>query len=392
MKILIADDQSFIRHAVVTELKQQGHDVLSANNGTEAVSLYNTEQPHLVMVDYNMPGQNGLEVLEYIRQVKQDNIPVIVMSSNEDEDTIVRAFEAGADDYIEKPVGIRELLARIHRLLQRIYGDKHDSSQEKNPHGRRLQKKSIAVVIPCYNEEKRLSTAEFTSFSDSNYGIHLCFVNDGSKDNTLEILHGLSEGREDFISVFNMEQNGGKAEAVRQGILHMASKGEFDYIGYLDADLSTDFNDLNDLVNTITTNGYKIVSGSRISRVGANITKNGAREIISKVINLIIRNILGMSFQDTQCGAKVMATEIIPYTFHEKFITRWLFDVEIFMRIKKQYGKDMVSSLIYEQPLKRWIHADGSKLSMKDSLKIVGQLARIAVHYRNYQPVQTPAL
>ena len=68
--------------------------------------------------------------------------------------------------------------------------------------------------------------------------------------------------------------------------------------------------------------------------------------------------------------------------FNEKFVTRWLFDVEIFLRMKKFYGKEKVQQFICEQPLKRWIHADGSKLSMSDSMKIVGQLVKIASHYK----------
>ena len=164
--------------------------------------------------------------------------------------------------------------------------------------------------------------------------------------------------------------------------MHLSKDPQFDYLGYLDADLSTDFRDFDDLVNTLENSEFKIVSGSRISRMGANITKESARKIISKTINLIIQNILGMPFKDTQCGAKIMKREMVTPMFETKFITRWLFDVEIFMRMKKFYGKETVQSLICEQPLKRWIHADGSKLSMKDSIKIVGQLGKIAWHYK----------
>ncbi|MBN9383912.1 MAG: response regulator [Chitinophagaceae bacterium] len=386
MKILIADDQAFIRNAVVAELKQQGHDVFAAPNGSKAIELYDQLRPQLILVDHHMPEKTGLEVLEYIRLSKKDNVPAIIMSSNEDENIIVRSFDIGVDDYIEKPVGIREVMARIQRLLHRHYGHAPASVGEQQAKQRLIQKKYIGVVIPCYNEAERLSGKEFTDFTDINLGYHLCFVNDGSKDNTLAVLKELQKGREKYISVFDMPKNGGKAEAVRQGILQLVSDPDFDYIGYLDADLSTDFRDFDDLVNTIISSDFKLVSGSRISRVGANITRAGARQIISKVINLLIRKILGMSFQDTQCGAKVMEREVAENTFQETFITRWLFDVEIFLRMKKFYGKDSVKSLIYEQPLKRWIHAEGSKLSMKDSLRIVGQLTRIALHYKHYQP------
>jgi glycosyltransferase involved in cell wall biosynthesis len=209
----------------------------------------------------------------------------------------------------------------------------------------------------------------------------LCFVNDGSKDNTLAVLQELSRGNEDRISVYNCEKNGGKAEAVRLGMLHLAKDSQFNYIGFLDADLSTDFKDFNDLVNTISNSKYKIVSGSRINRMGADIAKQSARKLISQGINFIIRKTLGMDFKDTQCGAKIMHKEIVEKTFQKKFLTKWLFDVEIFMRMKKIYGKEEAISLICEKPLDRWVHMDGSKLSFKDSFKIVGQIGQIALYY-----------
>jgi hypothetical protein len=163
----------------------------------------------------------------------------------------------------------------------------------------------------------------------------------------------------------------------------MAEKEDLDYIGFLDADLSTDLADFDDLVKTIETSDFKIVSGSRISRMGANITKESARKIISLTINFIIRKILKMDFKDTQCGAKIFHKDVINIAFGEKFVTQWIFDVEIFKRMSIHFGLKKAKSMLCEQPLKRWIHADGSKLSMKDSVKIVGQLGQIAWVYRN---------
>jgi glycosyltransferase involved in cell wall biosynthesis len=280
---------------------------------------------------------------------------------------------------MKKPVSLDEMSARIKRLIGAPEIQQEVTSTIDT---RMLQKHCVGVVIPCYNEEERISSKEFLDFVDSNLGYHLCFVNDGSKDNTLQVLNNLRKGREANISVYDCEQNGGKAEAVRQGILHLAEDPQLDYLGYLDADLSTDFRDFDDLVKTIETSDFKIVSGSRMTRMGANIAKESARAIISKTINLIIRTILGMSFNDTQCGAKIMDKDIAKHMFKDKFITRWIFDVEIFMRMRKHYGKEKAISYICEQPLKRWIHADGSKLSMRDSIQIVGQLGQIAIHYR----------
>jgi len=136
------------------------------------------------------------------------------------------------------------------------------------------------------------------------------------------------------------------------------------------------------LVKTIENSDYKIVSGSRISRMGANITKESARKIISLTINYIIRKILSMDFKDTQCGAKIFSKDVIHVAFNKKFVTQWIFDVEIFKRMTIHFGLKRAKQMLCEKPLKRWIHADGSKLSMKDSIKIVAQLAQIAWVYR----------
>lgn len=116
--------------------------------------------------------------------------------------------------------------------------------------------------------------------------------------------------------------------------------------------------------------------------MGANITKESARKIISLTINFIIRKILKMDFKDTQCGAKIFSKDVIEVAFKDKFVTQWIFDVEIFKRMSQHFGLKQAKALLCEQPLKRWIHADGSKLSMKDSVKIVMQLAQIAWVYR----------
>ncbi|WP_035084022.1 response regulator [Aquimarina latercula] len=376
-RILAIDDQQLILLSLEKHLSDLGYEVKCADNGKEGLLLFESFSPDLVIVDINMDEMSSLEVIKAIKEKEKSDVKILVLSGNNDEDTIIDGFDLGIDDYMKKPLSLNEVSVRIGR----IFGIKHDRSPSEDSKGKMLQRNCVGVVIPCYNEEKRLLSKEFIDFTNSNLGYHLCFVNDGSTDDTLNVLLELSKGREDSISVYNCEKNGGKGEAVRQGVLHLAKDKQLDYIGYLDADLSTDFRDFDDLVQTIATSDFKIVSGSRMSRMGADITKESARKIISKTINLIIRNILGMSFNDTQCGAKIMDKEVFNELFKEKFITRWLFDVEIFMRMRKFYGKKKAASYICEQPLKRWIHADGSKLSMKDSVKIVGQLGHIAYHY-----------
>ncbi|WP_430399965.1 glycosyltransferase [Flavobacterium sp.] len=390
-KILIVDDQKLVLLSLEKCLTDLGYEVFTSSNVKNGILKFNTYNPDLVISDINMYEDDftsldenneptliasGLDLLYYIKVIKESPIPFMILSGNTDEDIITRGFELGAADYMKKPLSLKEIGLRVRRLIGSGTIYKVEQANQL------IQKGVIGVVIPCYNEEERLQSDEFKEFVGKNLGYHLCFVNDGSKDNTLKMLNELSMGNEDRISVYNCEKNGGKAEAVRLGMLHLAKEQQFDYIGFLDADLATNFDDFQDLVTTITNSNFQIVSGSRMSRMGANITKESARAIISKTVNFIIRKTLNMEINDTQCGAKIMTKEIIEKTFQTKFLTKWLFDVEIFMRMKKTYGLQEAKEMICEQPLKRWIHADGSKLSMKDSIKIVGQIGQIAFSYR----------
>ena len=378
MKILAIDDQKLVLIPLENRLQDLGYEVLTETNGVNGMDLYDTFQPDLVIVDINMPMISGMDVVKYIRKSKKSSTPIMVLSGNTDVDMIIRGFDLGINDYMKKPLSLVEVCARVKRLIGAPILTNNPVIQK----GIIIQQRCVGVVIPCYNEEKRLLNKEFTDFILKNSGYHLCFVNDGSTDKTLEVLNNLKQGREDFITVHNCKKNGGKAEAVRQGMLLMSQKDDLDYIGFLDADLSTDLKDFDDLVSTIENSNYKIVSGSRISRMGAYITKESARKIISLTINFIIRKILSMDFKDTQCGAKIFHKDVIAISFGKKFVTQWIFDVEIFRRITLHFGLKKAKEMVCEQPLKKWVHADGSKLSMKDSIKIFGQLRKIARAYR----------
>ncbi len=236
------------------------------------------------------------------------------------------------------------------------------------------------IIIPCYNEAKRINTQAFIDFILREKEYHLCFVNDGSKDNTLEVLESIQGQCPQRVSVIDVKQNAGKASAVRSGARYLYNKSEIAFIGFIDADLSTDFKDFNNLVNTMKDNHkLQMVYGSR--RKGGEIKRDFFRYFLSTIIKSIIYLILGLPIEDTQCGAKVFRRSIIPIAYNRSFITRWLFDVEIFIRIKNRFGRQYTMQITHEQALERWVHVDDSKLSLKDSLFIPYRLITIWVAY-----------
>jgi two-component system, OmpR family, KDP operon response regulator KdpE len=116
-KILVVDDEPQIVRALVTNLKVRGYEVVTAATGEDAVDLAATAQPDLLILDLGLPGISGIEVIEAIRGWSK--VPILVLSVRDSERDKVRALDAGADDYVTKPFGIEELLARVRATARR---------------------------------------------------------------------------------------------------------------------------------------------------------------------------------------------------------------------------------------------------------------------------------
>ncbi len=237
------------------------------------------------------------------------------------------------------------------------------------------------IIIPCYNEANRIDQQAFVDFALKNDDYHIFFVNDGSTDDTIAVLDKMKDQAPHAISVIDVKKNAGKAAAVRTGSQQAYQRSEITSIGFIDADLSTDFRDFKDLVKTLHRDDKLMVFGSRNMGTSSGIERDFMRNLFSKFIKQFIGMILGLPIRDTQCGAKVFKREIVPFVYGKSFLSRWLFDVEIFLRLKRHLGKEQVMKSILEQPLMRWVHVDDSKLGMKDALKIPFNLTQIWFNY-----------
>jgi two-component system KDP operon response regulator KdpE len=126
-KILVVDDDPQIRRVMKATLVGHNYEVMEARTGEEALDIIPRESPNLVLLDMNMPGIGGLETCRVLRA--SSDIPVIVLTVRNSEKDKVAALDAGADDYVTKPFGIEELLARIRAALRRAA-----ASPEGGPH------------------------------------------------------------------------------------------------------------------------------------------------------------------------------------------------------------------------------------------------------------------
>jgi two-component system KDP operon response regulator KdpE len=116
-KVLIVDDAQQVRRVLRTALSAEGYTIFEAGTGDEALNLIRTSPPDAILLDVNMPGMTGLETCHEIR--RHSDVPILMLTVRNAERDKVMALDAGADDYVVKPFGMQELLARLRAALRR---------------------------------------------------------------------------------------------------------------------------------------------------------------------------------------------------------------------------------------------------------------------------------
>jgi dolichyl-phosphate beta-glucosyltransferase len=254
------------------------------------------------------------------------------------------------------------------------------------PDRRPVSPPRVGIVVPCYNEGKRLPVAQFLDFLNQDFlktcDINFLFVDDGSRDNTREVLASLQTARPDRITPIIQPQNRGKAETVRNGICTALDQG-FEYVGFWDADLATPLNEIPNFMAALAQRPeLDMVLGARVKLLGREVQRKAARHYLGRGAATYISLALGLDIYDSQCGAKIF--RVRPNTralFDRPFMSRWVFDVEILARYLKLVGPQAASRGIYELPLHTWIDVDGSKISPKDYFISLWDVLRIRRAY-----------
>lgn len=237
------------------------------------------------------------------------------------------------------------------------------------------------IVIPCYNEAGRLNLSAFIDFIENNKTMFdILFVNDGSTDETLTALNKIKNQFSENVFVITQQQNQGKAAAVREGMLY-CNKLNYTYVGYWDADLSTPLSEAIRFVSCFN-NSTEIIMGSRLKRLGATINRSVKRHIFGRIFSTVTSIILDLPVYDSQCGAKFFSSEIVESLFGKKFITKWLFDVEILARYKLLVGKSALLKNVIEIPVLEWKEVSGSKLNLIALIKVPFELLKINGYYK----------
>ncbi|MBP6217495.1 MAG: glycosyltransferase [Oligoflexales bacterium] len=230
------------------------------------------------------------------------------------------------------------------------------------------------IIIPCYNEEKRLPQENFVEFMKSHPHIQFLFVNDGSTDGTMDLIKSLS-ARCPQASYLNLQKNIGKAEAVRLGVLK-ALKMEAPYVGYWDADLATPLDEIPKFLRVFQEIPHlELVMGTRIMLLGRKIERPFVRHVLSRIFASFASSVLQLPVYDTQCGAKLFfVSPKFASIFSKPFLSRWIFDVEILSRMGTP--QETINT-VFELPLSSWQDVDDSRVKVKDFFNAISELFKI---------------
>ena len=234
----------------------------------------------------------------------------------------------------------------------------------------------VFLVVPCFNESQRLNLEAFHKALTDD--LHILFVDDGSTDGTVEMLKK-SLGSSSNVSILPLSKNGGKAEAVRQGVLHLTklpTAAKADWWGFWDADLSTPLTEVPQfqLFQKTFSPESTMICGSRLYRLGSHIKRSALRHYLGRGFATIIAHALQIEAYDTQCGAKLFRPSLANKAFGEKFISPWIFDVEILLRVGQSH--------VVEYPLKTWEDIPGSKVKIaREALRVLRDIFLIRKKY-----------
>lgn len=158
-KILIIEDDIWILNSLGSYISGSGFGLSTCEDWLEALNIFNTFKPDLVVLDINLPGKNWIEICKEIRQIS--NIPIIILSARGDEEDKILALDLWADDYVSKPFSPRELLARINSVLKRFSNNKEVDKLDNFLHYNNIELDLKNFTLKINWEEIKTTKTEF---------------------------------------------------------------------------------------------------------------------------------------------------------------------------------------------------------------------------------------
>lgn len=235
---------------------------------------------------------------------------------------------------------------------------------------------TIGLVVPCYNEAGRWNEdywADLLQIPD----LEFLFVDDGSSDRTAELATTAVEGHSS--RVLRMASNGGKAEAVRTGMLAFLERENISVLGYLDADGAFNRQDIEDLITAyrakVVHDEFDAAWSSRVALAGRDIARSGSRHYIGRLVATFVSLGYGQIPYDTQSGYKLFQpSRHLADCLAAPFRTRWLFELELLARWQALMGTPL---RVWEEPLQYWHDVPGSKITGRETARVIKELVTV---------------
>lgn len=235
------------------------------------------------------------------------------------------------------------------------------------------------IVVPCFNEEERLDRAAFERAMGRPDGPVFVFVDDASTDRTRSVLTAMCERAVDRCQVHALDENRGKGEAVRVGMVAALAAGAT-RVGYWDADLATPLEVIDEFQSELDRRPeVELVMGARVRMLGREIDRRGFRHLVGRLYATLASLVLWLPVYDTQCGAKLFrrSPELAAALSHP-FRSRWAFDVELLQRLQHEWGHSGARAIV-EVPLRSWRDVGESRVSLVAGARAFAFLLSLAV-------------
>lgn len=274
----------------------------------------------------------------------------------------------GVNDYLKKPISLKEIVARVNKVL----GKSNDNIREDIYAS--VEKNFVGLVIPLQDDEKLIQSEAFKNFISTTSGCFICFANNGSKDNTLAEIKKIREGREHNIIIYDFKKPIKRSEAVRLSVLYLHRIASLNFIGYLNPWFIPEVDSWKNLFQNLSNYENKLVAGLAKQTNGIKY---------SLYVKLIFKLLMGLSFGYMNIGLVIMDKKIVEGVFREKFLSKYLLNIEILMRLKRHFSKKDFKELLQKEELDLTLAINEEAVSLKQEASLVSDFVRVAKVYKN---------
>lgn len=352
MKILLIDDQKLVLLTVCKYLVCLGHTVKKATNMSDGIIIYDKFRPDLVITDIDMPVipnsnfelkfldyikmRAGLEIIKHIRSIKKESTPVVVLSGNSNAEMIQEAFNLGANEYLVKPLTLKEMGFCLDKVLGNKTSKIHTDTGV-------IAKTCVGIVIPFGINSFAAAHDQLIDFMRCNSNVHLYLVGCTNTAQLAPLSQKIPFDCKQRISILNFDDDLSKVQAIRLGMLHLELQRQFEYIVYMDGNSVqlTNFEKCMQKVTHATSSGIIVAAREKFScrLFGFDMQRFMRQQRLKHLLK-------NTPPSDFPVGMAAFNTKFVAPIFTRIFKSESKLESEIIERIKEVFKQDGNNDLI----------------------------------------------